>query len=135
MRRAKERSRRSGSVVSTQAIILGVVVGIFIIGVVFFLWIRARMLSHKELQPPLTGTVRLNETLTVGNDLKITLNTILLQADKYRVSATVLLRGEMIKIINVEDGCVVTYPKEHGYRIALIKSETDSATFSIVKNP
>ena len=134
MRRAKEQSRKSGSDVSTQAIILSVV-GIFILGIVSFLWIRERMLSHKELEAPLTGTVQLNETLTVGNDLKITLNTIKRDADKYKVSATVFLGGETIRIINAEIGCEVRYPKEHGYRIALIKSKADSATFSIVKDP
>jgi len=134
LRKAKEQSRKSGSEVSTQAIILSVV-GIFILGIVSFLWIRERMLSHKELEAPLTGKLRLNETLTVGNDLKITLKTIRRDMDKYKVSATAFLGGDTIKIINAEVGCEVTYPKEHGYRIALINSEADSATFSIVKVP
>lgn len=132
--RTKERLSRSGSGVSTQAIVFSVV-GISILGVLFFLLMKAKTLSHKQSRAPLTRTLRLNETVTVADELKITLNTIKLRADKYKVSATVFLGGEMIKIINAEDGCEVTYPKEHGYRIALIKSEADSATFSIVKGP
>jgi len=82
-------------------------------------------------------TVKLNETLSVGDDLRITLTEVLRdESAKYRITAKVWLTNQPeMQIRKAEEGSTVTYPKEHGYTIKVLKIEPDSAKFSIAKNP
>ena len=85
-----------------------------------------------------TITVLKTQTGRVTNDLSISLTNIKERSDPpgYTVMATVTYTGlPDMQISNASEGYIVTYPKEHGYRIELLKANSGSAKFSISKMP
>ena len=83
-------------------------------------------------------TVLKSQTAPVTNDLSITLNDVKERPDPPAlvVMATVVYNDlPEMKISNAQEGYIVSYPKQHGYRIELIKVNATSAKFSITKNP
>jgi hypothetical protein len=83
-------------------------------------------------------TVMISQTYPVTDDLSITLTDVKERPDPpgFVVMATVSHKDLAdMKIRNASIGSIVTYPKEHGYSIELLKADSASAQFSITKNP
>ena len=84
-----------------------------------------------------TMTVMKSQTGRVTDELSITLTDVKERSDPagFVVMATVSY-GDLpeMKISNAAEGYIVTYPKEHGYSIELLKANSVSAKFSISKN-
>jgi hypothetical protein len=83
-------------------------------------------------------TVVKSQTYPVTDDLSITLTDLKERPDQsgFVVMATVIHTDlPEMEIRNASVGYIVTYPKEHGYNIELIKADAASAKFSITKNP
>jgi hypothetical protein len=99
--------------------------------------------SLKELavaKPPLLAEVTIvkSQTVTVSDDLSITLTDITFEPNppRYKISASVSYTAEPdMQIHDATEGYTVTYPKEHGYSIAVLKADSVSAKLSIKKNP
>lgn len=127
--------------------VTALVITVVIAVVVYFLTNdRARWLKQPRNEPPQMGTtgapfvgsVKLHDSLSIGDHIKITLTDIKPEANnlKYRVWATVFVAGfPEMQIRNAQEGYVVKYPEEHGYTIELVTALSDAAKFSIGKNP
>lgn len=90
--------------------------------------------------PVLLGTVTVTKSQPDGlGELTITLTDVTFQPEPpaYAVTAKVSFNNGLpeMQIRKAKEGYIVTYPKEHGYRIELLKANSDSAKFSISKNP
>jgi hypothetical protein len=87
---------------------------------------------------PAEVTIVKSQTLTVSSDLSITLTDVTFEPNppRYKISASVSYKGEPdLEIHDAAEGYMVTYPKEHGYKITILKAESVSAKVSIAKNP
>jgi len=92
--------------------------------------------SGSKLQGTVEVTVMKSQPLSVSDDLNLTLTDIRFEPDGYRISgkATSKKWPEM-QISNAKEEAVITYPKEHGYDIKILKIDSVSAKVSITKNP
>ena len=107
----------------------------------FFLGRRTRVRQEPPETPRETAfvvTANLNQTLDFGDALQITLTKIEREGNSLTptVTASVSVKDSPALVIRkAEEGAAVTYPKEHGYTIRILKIEAESARFSIVKDP
>lgn len=111
---------------------------ICVIVVVLLLAIYGYYRTHQKAVLQGTVTVTKSQPGRVG-DLTITLTDVTFQSEPptYSVTAKVLFDNGLpeMQIRKASEGYIVTYPKEHGYRIELLKADSVSAKFSIRKNP
>lgn len=113
--------------------ILGAI-GIAAVAVAIFAYYR----THKKGIWIAAVTIKKSQTGPVTDELSITLTDVKERSDPpgFVVMATVSYTGlPDMKIRNASVGYVVTYPKEHGYTIELLKADSESAKFSITKDP
>lgn len=85
-----------------------------------------------------SGTDSKFETASFGADLKLTLMDLKFHSDPPRYTVTAKVNYDDLadmQLREAEEGAEITYPKEHGYRIKVVKVDAVSAKFSIVKNP
>ena len=86
------------------------------------------------------GTVQVTaikaRTLNVGN-LTIIVTELKFRPEPpgYLVDAKVSYYGSETLVRDAEEGAIITFPKEHGYDIKVVKADSVSAKFSIMKNP
>ncbi|MEK6303419.1 MAG: hypothetical protein AABO41_22140 [Acidobacteriota bacterium] len=76
--------------------------------------------------------------IPVAENLSMTLIELAFQPKSatYSVTAKVVYKDlPEMQIRDAQEGYIVTYPKEHGYTIELLKADAVSAKFSITKNP
>jgi hypothetical protein len=84
------------------------------------------------------ATLLKSQTVPVSHDLKITLTDISFEPNppRYKVNARVVYDDQPeMQMRDATEGYTVTYPKEGGYMIELLKADSASAKFSIKKNP
>lgn len=107
---------------------------------------RAERESKQPLNAPAAGqprgtnqvTVMKSQTMSVADDLNITLTDVVFEPNppRYKVNAKVSYAGAPeMQIHDAKEGSIITYPKDHGYDIELLKADSVSAKFSIKKNP
>jgi hypothetical protein len=86
---------------------------------------------------PFVVTVLRSEPLKATEDLSIALTDLQFKDDPpgYTIKAKVMYKGfPEMQILDAVEGYKVTYPKENGYEIQLLKATSVSARFSIKKN-
>lgn len=97
-----------------------------------------KQLAGAQAAWPAEVTIVKSQTLTVSDDLNITLTEVTFEPNppRYKISASGSYKGEPdLQIYDAAEGYTVTYPKEHGYSIAVLKADSVSAKLSIKKNP
>jgi|GEM_PF-4860768 len=83
-------------------------------------------------------TILKSEEANFGRDLKITLMDPKFQPNPPRYIVTAKIHYddlEEMQLRDAQEGAEVTYPKEHGYSIKVVKVDAVSAKLSITKNP
>jgi hypothetical protein len=84
------------------------------------------------------ATLLKSQTVSVAPDLRITVTDITFEPNppRYKINARVVYDDQPeMQMRDATEGYTVTYPKEGGYMIELLKADSASAKFSIKKNP